>query len=252
MDPAVEVSRVRVAYRLQQIKPRKLKALPALLVPSRHTHESLVALDDVSFTVPRGEVLAVVGANGAGKSTLLRLLAKTFRPTSGRVVVRGTVAPILELGAGLDLMAAARDNVLLYGALLGGRVRSLRAQVDEILEWAGVLDFADTPVGAFSSGMVARLAFSIVTAGDPDVVLVDEVLGVGDAAFLERSSQRLFDLKERGCSIVVVSHSADQLRSIATRGILLQRGRVVADGALDEVLEQHEHAGLAPIVVNRD
>jgi len=251
MEPAIEAHRVGVEYRLPQIKQRTIKALPELLIPSRHTHKRLVALDDVSFTVPRGEVVAVVGANGAGKSTLLRLLAKTFRPTSGRLVVRGAVAPLIDLGGGLDLTAPARENVLLYGALLGARPREIRPRVDSILEWAGLLDFADAPVGAFSSGMQARLAFAIATSGDPDLLLVDEVLGVGDAPFLERSSQRVFDLTARGCTVVVVSHSAEQLREIATRGLLLEGGRLLADGPIEDILEQYAHAKAAPIVVDR-
>lgn len=250
MEPALELHGVTVAYRLPQIKPRKLKSLPAAVLPRRVRHEALYALRDVSFSVARGESVAIVGANGAGKSTLLRLLARTFAPTRGRVVARGRVAPLIDLGSGLDLGAPARENVVLYGALLGERPSALRPQVEEILEWAGLSDYADVPVGAFSSGMIARLAFAVATSGAPDVLLIDEVLGVGDSAFLAQSSQRLHDLIAAGCAVVVVSHAPELLRPIASRGVLLERGRVVLDAPLEEVIEQHLQAEPAPIVVD--
>ena len=239
MASAIELTDVAVAYRLPLISQRSVKVLPTLLFQKRRHHERLWALRDVSLTVPQGEILAVVGPNGAGKSTLLRLLARVFRPSEGRIIVRGSIAPLIDLGSGLDMAATARDNVVLYGALLGRRPRTMRAEADAILEWAGLSEFANVPVGVFSSGMIGRLAFGIATASSPRVLLIDEVLGVGDAAFQERSRDRIMELAASGCTAVIVSHAAEQLRLLASCGVYLDKGRVRAEGAVDRVLEAY-------------
>ena len=247
MTAAVELTDVGAAYRLPRVVHRNVRMLPALLMSRRPAHEPLWALRGVSLSIQRGESVAVVGANGAGKSTLLRLLAGVLRPTSGRVVVRGQVAPIIDLGAGLDPFATAAENVVLYGALLGRRPRELRDEVDEILDWAGLSEFADVAVSAFSSGMTARLAFAVATSGRPGIVLVDEVLGVGDASFFERSADRLDRLAAAGSTLVVVSHAPEQVRRLAGRAILLEHGVVGADGPLDEVLERYRATPAGPV-----
>jgi ABC-type polysaccharide/polyol phosphate transport system ATPase subunit len=238
MQPAIECSGVGVAYRLARVGQRSIKGLPSALLRARRRHEPLWALRDVSLTVERGEIVALVGANGAGKSTLLRLLAQVFRPTTGRVVVRGTTAPVIDLGTGLDLEATALDNVVLYGALLGGRPRALREGAEEVIGWAGLAAFADVPVGAFSTGMLARLAFAIATAGTPQVVLIDEVLAVGDHEFQQRSRARIDDLANSGCTVILVSHAVDPLDA-ASRGVWLDHGQVRADGGYREVLDAY-------------
>ena len=238
MAPAIECTGVSVAYRLPRVGQRSIKSLPTSALRPRRRHERLWALRDVSLTVERGEVLAVVGANGAGKSTLLRLLAQVFRPTEGRVVVRGAIAPVMDLGSGLDPEATALDNVVLYGALLGGRPRALRARAGEVIEWAGLEAFADVPVGAFSTGMAARLAFAIATAGSPQVVLIDEVLAVGDHEFQRRCLARVEELTQRGCTVVVVSHAVDVLE-MAERAAWLDHGRLRATGAYRDVLDAY-------------
>ena len=238
MAPAVECSAVSVAYRLPRAGQRSLKMLPAALLRQRRSHERLWALRDVSLTIERGDVVAVIGANGAGKSTLLRVLARAVRPTEGRVVVRGGVAPIIDLGGGLDHEATAIENVVLYGALLGTRPRTMRERADDIVAWAGLEAFADVPVGSFSTGMIARLAFSIATAGSPQVVLVDEVLAVGDHEFQQRSRARIEELATGGCTVVVVSHAVELLE-IARRAIWLDHGRVRADGRYDEIVAEY-------------
>jgi ABC-type polysaccharide/polyol phosphate transport system ATPase subunit len=247
VTPAIEVQEVAAAYRMPRVSQPSVRMLPKLLLSGRQHVEALWALRGVTFEVGRGEVLGVVGANGAGKSTLLRMLAGVLRPTRGRVLVRGTVAPLIDLGAGLDLLATAAENVVFYGALLGRSPRTLRDDVAEILDWAGLADFADVPVSAFSSGMTARLAFSIATSGRPGVVLIDEALGVGDAAFFERSASRIADLAGSGSTLVIVTHSAEQLRRLTTRALFLERGLLVADGEPDDVLEQYLAAPGQPI-----
>jgi ABC-2 type transport system ATP-binding protein len=246
MDPAIECRGVCVAYRLARVGQRSIKGLPSALLRARRRHEPLWALRDVSLTVQRGEIVALVGANGAGKSTLLRLLAQVFRPTAGRVVVRGTTAPVIDLGSGLDLEATALDNVVLYGALLGGRPRALREGAEEVIGWAGLEAFADVPVGAFSTGMLARLAFAIATAGSPQVVLIDEVLAVGDHEFQQRSRARIDALANSGCTIIVVSHAVELLE-MATRGVWLDHGQLQADGAYNEVIDAYLTAPVAAI-----
>jgi len=246
MDPAIECTGVSVAYRLARVGQRSIKGLPSALLRARRRHEPLWALRDLSLTVQRGEIVALVGPNGAGKSTLLRLLAQVFRPTAGRVVVRGRTAPVIDLGSGLDLEATALDNVVLYGALLGGRPRALREGAEEVIGWAGLEAFADVPVGSFSTGMLARLAFAIATAGAPQVVLIDEVLAVGDHEFQQRSRARIDALADSGCTIIVVSHAVELLE-MATRAVWLDHGQVRADGGYREVLDAYLTAPVAAI-----
>lgn len=241
MAPAVQCSAVSVAYRLPRAGQRSLKMLPAALLRRRRSPERLWALREVSLTIERGDVVAVIGANGAGKSTLLRLLARAVRPTEGRVVVRGGVAPIIDLGGGLDHEATAIENVVLYGALLGARPRAMRERADEIVAWAGLEAFADVAVGSFSTGMIARLAFAIATAGSPQVLLVDEVLAVGDHEFQQRSRARIEELATSGCTVVVVSHAVELLE-IAGRAVWLDHGQVRADGGYDEIVAAYLEA----------
>jgi ABC-type polysaccharide/polyol phosphate transport system ATPase subunit len=158
------------------------------------------------------------------------------------VLVRGDVSVLMDLGSGLDLDATGADNVVLYGGLLGGRPGELRRQTSEILEWAGLSDFADVPVGSYSAGMLARLAFATATAGHPDVLLIDEILAVGDASFVARSKNRIQALADRGCTIVIVTHAHEQLRELATRAIWLDHGLIRADGQLDGVLAEYSAA----------
>ncbi len=246
MGPAIECSAVSVAYRLPRAGQRTLKMLPAAVLGRHRTHERLWALRDVTLTIERGDVVAVLGANGAGKSTLLRLLARAVRPTEGRVVVRGGIAPIIDLGGGLDHDATAIENVVLYGALLGARPRAMRERAAEVVRWAGLEAFADVPVASFSTGMIARLAFAIATAGSPQVLLVDEVLAVGDHEFQQRSRARIDELTNAGCTVVVVSHAVELLE-IAQRAIWLDHGRVRADGPYGEIVEAYLAAPAGPI-----
>jgi ABC-type polysaccharide/polyol phosphate transport system ATPase subunit len=235
MTAAIEVSNVCVDYRLPTLTARSLKAMPGGARWGRIRHGRLRALDDVTLTVERGEVVAVLGANGAGKSTLIRVLGQVIRPTAGRVVVRGTVAPIMDLGAGFDLEATGLENAVLYGALLGRRPAEVAREAPAIVEWAGLVEYADVPVGAYSSGMMARLAFATATWGAPQVLLIDEVLAVGDAAFQRRSAERIRELADGGRTVVVVGHALQELEAIASRAVWLQAGQVRSEGAFDAV-----------------
>ena len=190
----IEVTGAGHVYRLPTHDASSLKELATRALRRKKKAASLKALDDVTFSVERGEVLAIIGANGAGKSTLMKLLARVLPPTSGRVIVRGKVSPMIELGAGFNPEQTARENIVLYGTLLGRSPQEMRRRCEAIVEWAELVDYLDVPVRAFSSGMVARLAFSAATDVDPDVLLIDEILAVGDDSFQRRSLDRMTQL----------------------------------------------------------
>lgn len=197
------------------------------------------ALEAVDFVVRPGEVTGVIGHNGAGKTTLLKLLARVLRPTSGRVVVRGTVSPLIALGAGFDPELTGRENVVLFGAMLGRAPRALRERSDEIAAWAGVADFLDFPVRTYSSGMVSRLAFSVAVDVQPDVLLVDEALAVGDEAFQRKSLDRVQQLVQGGACAILVTHDLDQVAEHCDSAVWLDHGRVRSHGPAQEVVSAY-------------
>jgi ABC-type polysaccharide/polyol phosphate transport system ATPase subunit len=195
------------------------------------------ALRKINLRIEQGERLGVVGGNGAGKSTLLRLLAKIYPPTSGRVAIRGNVAPLIEMGAGFNPELSGTDNIILNGAMLGFNRGEMLARVDSIYEFTGLREFSEMPLKYYSSGMYMKLAFAIATEVEPDILLIDESLGVGDAAFLERAKARIRDLLHRSKAVILVSHDMKSLRELCTRGLWIQHGRVAADGPIDQVID---------------
>jgi ABC-type polysaccharide/polyol phosphate transport system ATPase subunit len=205
------------------------------------------ALRDVNFTIRKGERLGIVGSNGAGKSTLLRLMARIYPPTTGTLSVSGTVAPLIEMGAGFNPELSGADNILLNGAMLGFSRRAMQAKLDGIYEFTGLREFADLPLKYYSSGMYTRLAFAIATEVDPDILLVDESLSAGDAAFFEKARARILNLLDRSNAVVIVSHDLNTLRELCTRGLWMRHGQVAGDGPIDEVIDCYlEHIGLDP------
>ena len=197
------------------------------------------ALRDVSFTIDKGERLGIIGANGAGKSTLLRLMARIYPPTAGTLSVRGNVAPLIEMGAGFNPELSGTDNILLNGAMLGFTRREMQAKVDGIYEFTGLREFAELPLKYYSSGMYTRLAFAIATEIEPEILLIDESLGAGDAAFLEKAQDRILDLLDRSNVVVIVSHDLGILRELCTRGLWLRRGQIAGDGPIDEIIDRY-------------
>jgi len=198
------------------------------------------ALRNISLRIRRGERIGVLGSNGAGKSTLLRLLARIYPPTTGEVAVRGTVAPLIEMGAGFNPELTGFDNILLNGAMLGFTRKQMLAKVDEIHEFTGLREFADLPLKYYSSGMYARLAFGVATSIDPEILLVDESLGVGDATFRRKATQRIRDLMGRSHAVILVSHDMNSLRELCDRGLWIRGGELVADGPIDQVVDDYE------------
>jgi ABC-type polysaccharide/polyol phosphate transport system ATPase subunit len=234
--PAVEVDELSVCYRLPRERVASFKEFAIRWLQRRVVYEEHWALSAVSLSVGRGEIFGVLGPNGVGKSTLLKTLARVLHPTSGRVVVRGTVAPILELGSGFHGELTGRENVYLYGALLGRDRLQVDEQFDSIVEFAGLSEFIDAPLRVYSSGMMARLGFAIATQSLADVFLIDEVLAVGDERFQARCLDRLRDYRDRGAAILFVSHALDTVASFCDRALWLSSGQVRALGEAGEVV----------------
>jgi len=239
-QPAITVDKVSLAYRVAKDRAGTMKEFAINLLKRQVQYEPLWALDNVSFDVPKGEVFAVVGPNGAGKSTLLKVLAGVLPPTSGRVVVRGLVSPLIELGGGMNHEMTGRENIVLFGTLLGRPPDVMRQRVDAIAEWAELTEFLDHPLRGYSTGMSSRLAFAIATDVKPEILLVDEVLSVGDEKFRRKSTQRISELMDGGTTVILVSHNLPTVRRMAERVMWLDRGRIKAIGDAEEIVDAYE------------
>ena len=207
-----------------------------------NTDDEFWALQDVSFQIEKGESVALIGLNGCGKSTMLKTIAGVLKPTKGKATINGSIAPMIELGAGFDMDLTARENVYLNGAILGYNKEQMRSYYDDIVEFSELTDFMDVPVKNFSSGMLARLAFSIATIGKPDILIVDEVLSVGDFRFQEKCEKRIHGMMKEDTTILFVSHSIAQVKKICKRAIWLEKGHIREDGASEEVGSRFERA----------
>jgi ABC-type polysaccharide/polyol phosphate transport system ATPase subunit len=195
------------------------------------------ALRNITLKIAAGDRVGVVGGNGAGKSTLLRLLAKIYPPTAGQVTIRGNVAPLIEMGAGFNPELSGHDNILLNGAMLGFKRSEMLTKVERIHEFTGLREFAEMPLKYYSSGMYMRLAFAIATEVNPEILLIDESLGVGDAAFQDKAKARIRNLLDRTQVVILVSHELDSLRQLCARGLWIHHGRLVADGPINQVID---------------
>jgi ABC-type polysaccharide/polyol phosphate transport system ATPase subunit len=236
----IEITNVSFTYRVLKNRSGSIRDLFKDFI-SRKVHiESYAALKDVSFNVESGEVLAIIGKNGAGKSTLLKILARVLPPSTGTAKVSGSIAPMIELGAGFHPEMSGAENVLLYATLMGRVVSKTKSRIQSIGEWAGVSDHMDFPLRAFSSGMVARLAFATATDETADVLLIDEVLSVGDADFRAKSSARLDELIQNGAAVVLVSHDMNTVKKLATKAIWLENGIVKMSGPVEQVVSAYE------------
>ncbi|MGZ3641662.1 MAG: ABC transporter ATP-binding protein [Candidatus Limnocylindrales bacterium] len=240
MRSAIDVRTLGVRYNLRLTRKNTLRESFKNLSRRHHGPTHFWALRDVSFKVDHGESLAVIGPNGAGKSTLLQVLAGILEPTEGAIDVSGRVSSLLTLGAGFDSELSGRDNILLAGAFMGIDHHDMAARLPGIIEFADIGQFIDAPIKTYSSGMNARLGFSIATAVEPDVLLLDEVLGTGDATFRAKSQQRVMELMRSARAIVLVTHDMSWAKEFCNRAILLERGNVVAAGDPSEVVDIHE------------
>jgi ABC-2 type transport system ATP-binding protein/lipopolysaccharide transport system ATP-binding protein len=242
METTITINDVSLAYRLDRDRVGSFKEYGIRLLKRQSGHEQFLALEGVSLEVKRGEVFGVVGPNGAGKSTLMKIIARVLPPTTGRVIVRGLVAPLIALGAGFNPELTARENIILHGAILGRDPSFMEERVGPIARWADIEDFLDVPTRNYSSGMMARLAFSVATDVEPDVLVVDEILAVGDTAFKKKSKDRIRAMIDTGTSVVLVSHALPTVRRMANRVLWLDKGRVKMLGDPDEVIDAYEAA----------
>jgi ABC-type polysaccharide/polyol phosphate transport system ATPase subunit len=233
--PALLLESVTLRYRIPREVVVTLKEYALRKLQGRMEHNTLVAVRDVSLSVAPGERVGVIGPNGAGKSSLFRLIARVRRPTEGRVVVRGRVAPLLELGLGFHGDLTGRENIVLQGALLGFSRRDMAERTPSIASFAEVEEFLDAPVRTYSTGMAARLAFAVATDVDPDILLVDEALSVGDERFRAKCRDRMAALRESGRTFLLVSHSLEDVAETCQRALWIAEGRVVKDGPAGDV-----------------
>jgi ABC-2 type transport system ATP-binding protein len=236
----IEINNISFTYRVLKNRSGSLKELFKDFISRKVRVENYQALKDVSFTVDSGQVLAIIGKNGAGKSTLLKILARVLPPTSGTAKISGSIAPMIELGAGFHPEMSGEENVLLYSTLMGRDVNRTKTRTQAIGEWAGVTDHMDFPLRTFSSGMVARLAFATATDESTDVLLIDEVLSVGDADFQAKSSARMSELISKGAAVVLVSHDMNAVRKLAQKAIWLENGVVKMSGPTEQVVAAYE------------
>jgi ABC-2 type transport system ATP-binding protein len=242
----IRLEEIALCYRLAKQRIPSLKEYAIHWMRGALSYEKLWALRDVSLTVCRGETLGIVGRNGAGKSTLLKVISRVLKPTQGTIDVQGRISPILELGAGFDFELTGIENVYLNALLLGHSRREIDDKLEEIIEFSGLGDFVRSPIRNYSSGMLSRLGFSVATAWIPDVLILDEVLSVGDASFTSKCEERINRFHEAGTTVLLVSHSAGAIKKNCTRCIWLDAGRLRADGETQEVLDLYLHAGTDP------
>ncbi len=235
----IEVSDVTMRFRMNTDKIMSLKEFVTTALRGKLQYEEFTALNRVSFTVERGETLGLVGRNGAGKSTLLKVISGILRPTEGSVQCHGNVVPMLELGSGFDMELTGRENIFLNGSILGYSEQFLKDKYDEIAEFSELGKFLEMPIRNYSSGMLARLAFSIATVVHPEILIVDEILAVGDAAFQAKSRQRMMELMGGGTTVLFVSHSLEQIRQMCSRVVWLDQGTVKMVGPAQEVCDAY-------------
>jgi ABC-type polysaccharide/polyol phosphate transport system ATPase subunit len=234
-------------YRVIHERPDTLRETFAHLFRKRTSYYDFEALKGISFTIGDGEVVGIVGRNGSGKSTILKIMAGVYRPTAGLVKVSGKVAALIELGAGFHAELTGRENILINGLLLGLSVREIRERERQIVDFAELGEFMDSPIKQYSSGMYMRLAFAVATEVDPDILLIDEILAVGDAPFQQKCMARIDDYRRRGKTIVFVSHNPASVLKICSRCLLIHEGKIAEDGPPEQVLSRYETLSQQPV-----
>lgn len=234
------VDHVSMKFNLASEKFDNIKEYIIKTLKKQVSYDEFWALKDVSFEVKRGDSVGLIGLNGSGKSTMLKTIAGVLKPTKGSVTVKGTIAPLIELGAGFDMDLTARENVFLNGALLGYDHKQMEGFYEEIVEFSELRDFMNVPVKNFSSGMVSRLAFAIATIGTPDILIVDEVLSVGDHRFQMKCQERIQKMRNQGTTILFVSHNLNQVRDVCNKIVWLDKGILKMQGDAEEVCNVYE------------
>lgn len=239
---AVRLEDIGVRYRVADERIHTFKEYMIRWLQRRVQHRHFWALQEVNLTIARGETIGLIGHNGAGKSTLLKLVARVLRPTTGRIVVNGQVAPLLEFGAGFHPELTGRENIFLNGAILGFSHQEMEEKFNRIVDFAELWDFIDAPMRTYSSGMWARLGFAVATDIQPDILIIDEVLAVGDEAFQRKSAERMHEFRQRGATILFVSHNMATIEDMCHRAVWIDHGRINAVGAVDEVIRAYRQS----------
>lgn len=239
----IRIDNVSMVFNLGRDRIMSLKEMTVAFLHGKLRFDPFTALDNISLHMDPGEVVGLIGRNGAGKSTLMKLIAGVLKPTKGTVLVEGTIAPMIELGAGFDFELNARENIMLNGAILGFSKPFILSKMDDIIAFSELDEFMDVPLRNFSSGMVTRLAFSISTVVEPQILLVDEILSVGDESFQKKSKARMQSLMHEGVTVLFVSHSLGDIMEICDRVIWLEHGRIQMEGLPNEVCAAYREGG---------
>jgi len=239
-QPAIIVDNVSMKFNLSKEKVDSLKDYIIKSIKKEIKYNEFWALQNVSFTVEKGDRVGILGLNGAGKSTLLKVIAGVFKPTEGSVTKHGKMVPLLELGAGFDQQYTGKENIYLYGAMLGYSKEFIDEKYDEIVKFSELKDFIDVPIKNYSSGMKSRLGFSIATVVSPKILILDEVLSVGDAKFRKKSEKKVLSMFDSGVTVLFVSHSLAQVKRICNKAMILEKGKLIAYGDIDTISKQYE------------
>ena len=239
-QPAIIVDNVSMKFNLSKEKVDSLKDYIIKSIKKEIKYNEFWALQNVSFTVEKGDRVGILGLNGAGKSTLLKVIAGVFKPTEGSVTKHGKMVPLLELGAGFDQQYTGKENIYLYGAMLGYSKEFIDEKYDEIVKFSELKDFIDVPIKNYSSGMKSRLGFSIATVVSPKILILDEVLSVGDAKFRKKSEKKVLSMFDSGVTVLFVSHSLAQVQRIWNKAMILEKGKLIAYGDIDTISKQYE------------
>lgn len=236
----IELNNITMKFNMSKEKIDNIKEYFVKLIKHQLMYTEFTALSDISLTVKKGEVVGIVGLNGSGKSTLLKIISGILKPTEGTVKISGSISPLIELGAGFDHDLTARENIFLNGYVLGYTKEQIKQKFDEIVEFSELQDFLDVPIKNFSSGMIARLGFSIATIVRPDILIVDEILSVGDFKFQEKCEKRISEMMSGGTTVIIVSHSIEQIERLCDRVLWLEKGKCRALGKTEEICKQYQ------------
>lgn len=235
MNEMIQVENVGMCFKATSEKITSFKEYCIKKLKGQIRYNEFWALKNVTFSVEKGDVFGILGLNGAGKSTILKVISGVLKPTEGMVKINGKIAPLIELGAGFDPELTARENIFLNGAILGYDDKFMKSIFEEIVNFSELHEFLDTPIKNFSSGMYARLGFAIATAVTPEILIVDEILGVGDFKFQEKCHNKIQSMMESGTTIILVSHSIDQIRALCNKGVILEKGHKIYEGSVNDL-----------------
>lgn len=239
-DPIIEIQDVSMRFRLSNDRISSLKEFVTTALRGKLQYKEFEALKHISFSVDRGETVGIIGRNGSGKSTLLKIISGIMKPTSGNVSVKGNVVPMLELGSGFDMDLSGSENIFLNGAILGYTEEFLKEKFDEIVAFSELGEFINIPIRNYSSGMLMRLAFSVAAMVEPEILIADEILAVGDEAFQHKSLARMKEMMSGGTTVLLVSHSMEQIREVCDKVIWLNYGKIKMMGETSKVCDQYE------------